>query len=108
MIETIFAIVAAIITICSVQFLIHRQNIFRKHLNEELDEARNEVDKIVQDVAILTGEEPEEHKLAFLERRLALFNERLNNARNSIKNDEKRDRNDGRKQRKRKKGSRSY
>lgn len=77
MLETILALLAACITIFIAGLLVKKQEENRES-TKELDEYRQDsLANIANEVKALTGEPPEECTLAYLERRIEIFNKTI-------------------------------
>lgn len=77
MLETIFAICAAVITVIIAGLLVRMQNKHEAEVKELNEQVKDSLENIAAEVTVLMGEEPSECTLLYLEQRMDHFNQTL-------------------------------
>lgn len=77
MFETVFALLAAMVTIIIAGILVRKQNERYEKLKHLDDMVEDSMEQIICEAVCLTREEPAERSLGYLEKRMKSFNDTL-------------------------------
>lgn len=77
MFDTIFAMFAAIITMIISGLLVRKQRAVKEEVEEFKNENHDRLDEMISEVRAITGKEPVEHSIEYLEDRMETFSKTL-------------------------------